>query len=145
MVAAVGSLAGLAMMFTALQYGRVGLVSATISVQGAFAAIYAAIGGESLHPLSFVAIAVSAVGTFVLIGATAAPRRRRASAGASCSRSAGACFTGSRCTRPRAAARASAPTGSLTCVRLSSVAAVTVPLAAAQPPAQPARRRRADR
>ena len=74
MVAAGGSLAGLAMLFTAMQYGRVGLVSATISSQGAFASIYAAIGGESLHPLSFVAIAVSAVGTFVLIGAGRAGR-----------------------------------------------------------------------
>ena len=52
MVSAVCSLAGLALMFTGLQYGRVGLVTATISVQGAFASIYAAIGGESLHPLS---------------------------------------------------------------------------------------------
>ena len=69
MVAAGGSLAGLAMLFTAMQYGRVGLVAATISSQGAFASIFAAIGGESLHPLSFVAIAVSAAGTFVLIGA----------------------------------------------------------------------------
>ena len=112
------------MMFTALQYGRVGLVTATISSQGAFAAIYAAIGGESLHPLSFVAIAVSAVGTFVLMGARRRRRRRRASAAASCSRSAPRASPGSRCSRPRAAARASAPTGSSTCVRISSVAVV---------------------
>ena len=80
MVASGGSLAGLAMLFTAMQYGRIGLVSATISSQGAFASIYAAIGGEALHPLSFVAIAVSAAGTFVLIGAggpVAPPRERR--------------------------------------------------------------------
>ena len=68
MVASVASLIGLAMMFTALQYGRVGLVTATISSQGAFASIYAAIGGQTLHPLSLVAIGVSAIGTFVLIG-----------------------------------------------------------------------------
>ena len=94
MVAAACSLAGLALMFTGLQYGRVGLVTATISVQGAFASIYAAIGGESLHPLSVVAIAVSAVGTFVLMsgdgGLQAPPRERRGillALGA-------ACFTG---------------------------------------------------
>ena len=72
---------GLVMMFTALRFGRVGLVAATISVQGAFAAIFAAIGGESLHPLSIVAIGVSARGTFVLMGgdggATAPPHERR--------------------------------------------------------------------
>ena len=129
MVASVGSLAGLVMMFTAMQYGRVGLVSATISSQGAFAAIYAAIGGESLHPLSFVAIAVSAVGTFVLIGAggpVAPPRERRGillALGA-------ACFTGLSL---YAASRGGSGIGAdwvVACVRISSVAFVLVPLAA---------------
>jgi drug/metabolite transporter (DMT)-like permease len=128
MVASGGSLAGLAMLFTAMQYGRIGLVSATISSQGAFASIYAAIGGESLHPLAFVAIAVSAAGTFVLIGAggpVAPPRERRGillALGA-------ASFTGISLF---AAARGGEGIGAdwvVTCVRVSSVAAVLVPLA----------------
>jgi drug/metabolite transporter (DMT)-like permease len=130
MVSAVCSLAGLALMFTGLQYGRVGLVTATISVQGAFASIYAAIGGESLHPLSVVAIAVSAVGTFVLMsgdgGLQAPPRERRGillALGA-------ACFTGLSLF---AASRGGSGIGAdwvLVCIRLSSVAMVLVPLAA---------------
>jgi drug/metabolite transporter (DMT)-like permease len=130
MVASVCSLAGLAMMFTALQYGRVGLVTATISVQGAFASVYAAIGGESLHPLSVVAIAVSAVGTFVLMGAdgglSAPPRERRGillALGA-------ACFTGLSLF---SASRGGSGIGAdwvVACVRISSVALVFVPLAA---------------
>jgi drug/metabolite transporter (DMT)-like permease len=131
MVASGGSLAGLAMLFTALQYGRVGLVSATISSQGAFASIYAAIGGESLHPLAFVAIAVSATGTFVLIGAggPVAPARERRgillALGA-------ASFTGISLF---AASRGGEGIGAdwvVTCVRVSSVAAVLVPLAVAK-------------
>ena len=86
LVASVCSLTGLGLMFTALQHGRVGLVAATISVQGAFASVYAAIGGEALHPLSVVAIAVSAAGTFVLMGVDGGLRRRRASGSGSCSR-----------------------------------------------------------
>ena len=130
MVASVCSLAGLAMMFTALQYGRVGLVAATISVQGAFASIFAAIGGESLHPLSIVAIAVSAAGTFVLMGAdgglSAPPRERRGillALGA-------ACFTGLSLF---SASRGGAGIGAdwvVACVRISSVGLVLVPLAA---------------
>ena len=129
MVAAVCSLAGLALMFTGLQYGRVGLVTATISVQGAFAAIYAAIGGESLHPLSVVAIAVSAIGTFVLMsgdgGAQAPPRERRGILLAL----AAACFTGLSL---YAASRGGSGVGAdwvLVCIRLSSVALVSLPLA----------------
>ena len=127
MVAAGGSLAGLAMMFTAMQYGRVGLVAATISSQGAFASVCAAIGGESLHPLSFIAIAVSAAGTFVLIGAggsVAPPRERHGillALGA-------ACFTG---VSLYAASRGGSGIGAdwvVTCVRVSSVAVVLVPL-----------------
>ena len=124
------SLVGLGMMFTALQFGRVGLVTATISVQGAFAAIYAAIGGESLHPLSIVAIGVSAVGTFVLMSggqsAIAYPHERRGillALGA-------ACFTGLSL---YAASRGGSGIGAdwvVTCVRLSSVALVMLPLAA---------------
>jgi drug/metabolite transporter (DMT)-like permease len=131
MLAAVCSLAGLALMFTGLQYGRVGLVTATISVQGAFASIYAAIGGESLHPLSLVAIAVSALGTFVLMsgdgGQQAPPRERRGILLAL----AGACFTGLSL---YAASRGGSGIGAdwvLVCVRLSSVALVSVPLAVA--------------
>jgi drug/metabolite transporter (DMT)-like permease len=130
MVASVCSLAGLAMMFTALQYGRVGLVTATISSQGAFASIYAAIGGQALHVLSPVAIAVSAAGTFVLIGSgggpVAPPRERRGillALGA-------ACFTGLSL---YAAARGGSSIGAdwvVACVRVSSVAMVLVPLAA---------------
>jgi drug/metabolite transporter (DMT)-like permease len=129
MVAAVCSLAGLALMFTGLQYGRVGLVTATISVQGAFAAIYAAIGGESLHPLSVVAMAVSAVGTFVLMsgdgGVAAPPRERRGILLAL----AAACFTGLSLF---AASRGGSGIGAdwvLVCIRLSSVALVSLPLA----------------
>jgi drug/metabolite transporter (DMT)-like permease len=130
LAAAAGSLIGLAMMFTSMQYGRVGLVTATISSQGAFASIYAAIAGESLHPLSFVAIAVSAAGTFVLIGsgggAVAPPRERRGillALGA-------ACFTGLSLF---AASRGGDGIGAawvVTVVRISSVAAVTMPLLA---------------
>ena len=130
MVAAASSLAGLAMMFTALQYGRVGLVTATISSQGAFASIYAAFAGESLHPLAFVAIAVSAAGTFVLIGSggssVAPPRERHGillALGA-------ACFTG---VSLFAASRGGSGIGAdwvVLCVRMSSVAVVLVPLAA---------------
>jgi drug/metabolite transporter (DMT)-like permease len=130
MVSAICSLAGLALMFTGLQYGRVGLVTATISVQGAFASIYAAIGGQTLHPLSVVAIAVSAVGTFVLMsgdgGLQAPPRERRGillALGA-------ACFTGLSLF---AASRGGSGIGAdwvLVCIRLSSVAMVLVPLAA---------------
>jgi drug/metabolite transporter (DMT)-like permease len=130
MVSAVCSLAGLALMFTGLQFGRVGLVTATISVQGAFASIYAAIGGESLHPLSVVAIAVSAAGTFVLMsgdgGRQAPPRERRGillALGA-------ACFTGLSL---YSASRGGSGIGAdwvLVCIRVSSVALVMVPLAA---------------
>ena len=129
MVASVTSLIGLAMMFTALQYGRVGLVTATISSQGAFASIYAAIGGQTLHPLSLVAIGVSAIGTFVLIGSggpVAPPHERRGillALGA-------ACFTGLSLF---AASRGGSGIGAdwvVVCVRLSSVAMVMVPLAA---------------
>jgi drug/metabolite transporter (DMT)-like permease len=123
------SLAGLALMFTALQYGRVGLVAATISVQGAFASIYAAIGGETLHPLSIVAMAVSAVGTFVLMGADgglkAPPRERHGILLAL----GGACFTGLGL---YAASRGGSGIGAdwvVGIVRLSSVAFVSVPLA----------------
>jgi drug/metabolite transporter (DMT)-like permease len=128
-VASFGSLAGLVMMFTALQYGRVGLITATISSQGAFATVYAAFAGESLHPLSYVAIAVSAVGTFVLIGAggsVAPPRERRGillALGA-------ASFTGLSL---YAASRGGDGIGAdwvVACVRISSVAFVLVPLAA---------------
>ncbi len=129
MVAAICSLAGLALMFTGLQYGRVGVVTATISVQGAFASIYAAIGGESLHPLSVVAIAVSAIGTFVLMsgdgGAQAPPRERRGILLAL----AAACFTGLSL---YAASRGGSGIGAdwvLVCIRLSSVALVSLPLA----------------
>jgi drug/metabolite transporter (DMT)-like permease len=130
MVSAVCSLAGLALMFTGLQYGRVGLVTATISVQGAFASVYAAIAGETLHPLSVVAIAVSAVGTFVLMsgdgGLQAPPRERRGillALGA-------ACFTGLSLF---AASRGGSGIGAdwvLVCIRGSSVAMVMLPLAA---------------
>jgi drug/metabolite transporter (DMT)-like permease len=130
MLSAVGSLAGLGMMFTALQFGRVGPVTATISVQGAFAAIYAAIGGQSLHPLSLVAIAVSAVGTFVLIGSgggpVAPPHERRGILLAL----GGACFTGLSLF---SASRGGSGIGAdwvVACVRMSSVALVLVPLAA---------------
>ncbi|HEY3613309.1 MAG TPA: DMT family transporter [Gaiellales bacterium] len=128
-VASFGSLAGLVMMFTALQYGRVGLVTATISSQGAFATIYAAFAGESLHVLSYVAIAVSAAGTFVLIGAggsVAPPRERRGillALGA-------ASFTGLSL---YAASRGGDGIGAdwvVACVRISSVLFVLVPLAA---------------
>ncbi|MDP9255155.1 MAG: DMT family transporter [Actinomycetota bacterium] len=132
MVSAFCSLAGIALMFTGLQYGRVGLVTATISVQGAFASIYAAIGGQSLHPLSLVAIAVSAVGTFVLMsgdgGLQAPPRERRGillALGA-------ACFTGLSLF---AASRGGSGIGAdwvIVCIRLSSVVMVMVPLAAAR-------------
>jgi drug/metabolite transporter (DMT)-like permease len=128
-VAAACSLIGLAMMFTAMQYGRVGLVTATISSQGAFASIYAAIGGETLHPLAFVAIAVSAAGTFVLIGAggsVAPPHERRGILLAL----GGACFTGLSLF---AASRGGSGIGAdwvVTCVRISSVGMVTAPLLA---------------
>jgi drug/metabolite transporter (DMT)-like permease len=127
-VASFGSLAGLVMMFTALQYGRVGLVTATISSQGAFATVYAAFAGESLHLLSYLAIAVSAAGTFVLIGAggsVAPPRERRGillALGA-------ASFTGLSL---YAASRGGDGIGAdwvVACVRISSVAFVLVPLA----------------
>jgi drug/metabolite transporter (DMT)-like permease len=130
MLSSVCSLAGLALMFTALQFGRVGLVTATISVQGAFASIYAAVGGQSLHPLSIVAIAVSAVGTFVLIGSgggpVAPPRERRGILLAL----GGACFTGLSL---YSASRGGSGIGAdwvVACVRVSSVALVLVPLAA---------------
>jgi drug/metabolite transporter (DMT)-like permease len=132
MVSAGCSLAGLALMFTGFQHARVGLVTATISVQGAFASVYAAIGGESLHPLSVVAIAVSAIGTFVLMsgdgGLQAPPRERLGillALGA-------ACFTGLSLF---AASRGGSGVGAdwvLVCIRLSSVAMVLVPLAAAR-------------
>ena len=129
LVASFGSLAGLVMMFTALQYGRVGLVTATISSQGAFATVYAAFAGESLHLLSYPAIAVSALGTFVLIGAggaVAPPRERRGillALGA-------AAFTGRSL---YAASRGGSGIGAdwvVACVRICSVAFVLVPLAA---------------
>jgi drug/metabolite transporter (DMT)-like permease len=128
LVASAGSLAGLVMMFTALQYGRVGLVTATISSQGAFATVYAAFAGESLHLLSYIAIAVSAAGTFVLIGAggsVAPPRERRGillALGA-------ASLTGLSL---YAASRGGSGIGAdwvVACVRISSVLFVMVPLA----------------
>jgi probable blue pigment (indigoidine) exporter len=130
LVAAAGSLAGLALMFTALQYGRVGLITATISSQGAFASIFAAFAGESLHPLSLVAIAVSAAGTFVLMsgdgGAQAPPRERH---GIALTLAAAGC-TGLSLF---AASRGGSGIGAdwvLICIRLSSVGMVFVPLAA---------------
>ncbi|MDX6621235.1 MAG: hypothetical protein QOK36_3621 [Gaiellales bacterium] len=129
LVASFGSLAGLVMMFTALQYGRVGLVTATISSQGAFATVYAAIAGESLHLLSYIAIAVSAAGTFVLIGAggsIAPPRERRGIVLAL----GGASFTGLSL---YAASRGGSGVGAdwvVACVRISAVLFVLVPLAA---------------
>jgi drug/metabolite transporter (DMT)-like permease len=129
LVASFGSLAGLVMMFTALQYGRVGLVTATISSQGAFATVYAAFAGESLHLLSYVAIAVSAAGTFVLIGAggsVAPPRERRGILLAL----AAASFTGLSL---YAASRGGSGIGAdwvVACVRISAVLFVLVPLAA---------------
>ncbi|MEY2518023.1 MAG: EamA-like transporter family, partial [bacterium] len=96
--------------------------------QGAFATVYAAFAGESLHLLSYLAIAVSAAGTFVLIGAggsVAPPRERRGillALGA-------ACFTGMSLF---AASRGGSGIGGdwvVVCVRLSSVAMVLVPLA----------------
>jgi drug/metabolite transporter (DMT)-like permease len=129
LVASGGSLAGLALMFTAYQYGRIGLVTATISVQGAFAAIYAAIGGEALHPLSLVAIAVSAIGTYVLLGAdggaTAPPRERRGILLAL----AGAGFTGISLYAASRGGSGIGATWVVLCVRVSSVAMVTIPLA----------------
>jgi len=129
MVSAVCSVAGIVLMFAGLQYGRVGLVTATISVQGAFASIYAAIAGESLHPLSFVAIAVSAIGTFVLMsgdgGVQAPPRERRGILLGL----AGACFTGLSLF---AASRGGSGIGAdwvLVCIRSTSVATVFLPLA----------------
>jgi drug/metabolite transporter (DMT)-like permease len=127
-VASFGSVAGLVMMFTALQYGRVVLVTATISSQGAFATVYAAFAGESLHLLSYLAIAISAVGTFVLIGAggsVAPPRERRGillALGA-------ASLTGLSL---YAASRGGSGIGAdwvVACVRISSVLFVLVPLA----------------
>ncbi len=129
LVASFGSLAGLVLMFTALQHGRVGLVTATISSQGAFATVYAAFAGESLHLLSYLAIAVSAAGTFVLIGAggsIAPPRERRGillALGA-------ASLTGLSL---YAASRGGSGVGAdwvVACVRISSVLFVLVPLAA---------------
>jgi threonine/homoserine efflux transporter RhtA len=132
MVSAVCSVAGIVLMFTGLQYGRVGLVTATISVQGAFASIYAAIAGESLHPLSFVAIAVSAIGTFVLMsgdgGLQAPPRERRGILLGL----AAACFTGLSLF---AASRGGSGIGAdwvLVCIRTTSVATVLLPLAASR-------------
>ncbi len=131
LLASLGSLIGLAMMFTALQWGRVGLVTATISSQGAFASIYAAIGGQSLHPLALVAIGVSAAGTFVLIGSggsVAPPRERRGillALGA-------AAFTGLSL---YAASRGGSGIGAdwvVLCIRMSSVALVLAPLAVAR-------------
>jgi drug/metabolite transporter (DMT)-like permease len=129
-LAAAGSLAGLALLFTALQWGRVGLVSATISSQGAFAAIYAAFAGESLHPLSLVAIGVSAAGTYVLIGSdggSVAPIHERRGILLAL---AAACFTGASLF---AASRGGDGIGAdwvVLCVRAASVGAVLVPLAA---------------
>ena len=108
--------------------------------QGAFASIYAAIGGESLHPLSVVAIAVSAVGTFVLMsgdgGLQAPPRERRGillALGA-------ACFTGLSLF---AASRGGSGIGAdwvLVCIRLSSVALVLRAARRDAPAQEPARR-----
>lgn len=136
-VASLCSLVGLVMMFSALRFGRVGLVTATISSQGAFAAIYAAIGGESLHPLSIVAIGVSAAGTFVLMsgsgGAAAPPHERRGillALGA-------ACFTGLSLF---SASRGGSGIGAdwvVACVRISSVALLFLPLAATRRLARP--------
>ena len=131
-VAAFGSLVGLALLFTALRLGRVGLVAATISLQGAFAAIFAAFGGEALRPLSLIAIGVSAVGTFVLMGgdggATAPPHERRGILLAL----AAACFTGLSLF---AASRGGSGIGAdwvVAVVRIASVGFVFVPLAASR-------------
>lgn len=137
-LASVCSLVGLVMMFTGLRFGRVGLITATISSQGAFAAIYAAIGGQSLHALSVVAIGVSAAGTFVLMsgggGGTAAPPHERRgillALGA-------ACFTGLSLF---SASRGGSGIGAdwvVACVRISSVALLFLPLAATRRLARP--------
>jgi drug/metabolite transporter (DMT)-like permease len=117
-------------MFTGLQYGRVGLITATISVQGAFASVYAAIGGQSLHPLSLVAIAISAIGTFVLMsgdgGRQAPPRERRGIVLAL----AASCFSGLSLFSASRGGQGIGADWVLVCIRLSSVAMVLVPLAA---------------
>ena len=65
-VAVVASLAGLGSAFVAMSYGKVGLVTAISSLQGAIAAIYGVIAGDRFWVLAAVGIAIASIGVFVL-------------------------------------------------------------------------------
>ena len=64
------ALAGLACVYAAVGYGKVALVTAISSMQGAVAVVYALIGGASLALIGAVGVAITVVGMFA---ATLAP------------------------------------------------------------------------
>jgi len=65
-VAAVGGVLGLGFAYRALRLGRIGIISALISTEGAIAAIIAVIAGEQLRPAVGAALVLIMVGVVVL-------------------------------------------------------------------------------
>lgn len=64
------ALGGLACVYAGMGYGKVGLVTAISSMQGAVAVVYSLIGGASLALIGFVGVAITVIGMFA---ATLAP------------------------------------------------------------------------
>ena len=64
------ALLGLACVYAGVGYGKVGLVTAISSMQGAVAVVYALIGGASLALIGFIGVAITVIGMFA---ATLAP------------------------------------------------------------------------
>ncbi len=64
------ALGGLASVYAGIGYGKVGLVAAISSMQGAVAVVYSLIGGASLAAVGFVGVAITMAGMFA---ATLAP------------------------------------------------------------------------
>jgi drug/metabolite transporter (DMT)-like permease len=71
-VAGAGNVGGLALAYTALSHGKVGLVAPIVSTEGALAAVTAVIAGEPLGAVSAVLLAVIVGGVLL---AAAAPER----------------------------------------------------------------------
>ena len=66
-LAGLGNIAGFACVFTALRYGKVGLVAPVVATEGAVAAILAAITGRSIAPV--VALLLTAIMVGIVIAA----------------------------------------------------------------------------
>jgi drug/metabolite transporter (DMT)-like permease len=65
-VAGVGNVVGLLLAYAALRIGMVGLVAPIVATQGAVAAVFAVVAGESLSTVELVLLALIAVAVFVV-------------------------------------------------------------------------------